>query len=102
MGLYDDAIMALIQDEVDNNGATREDIERVLDRVFGSKPTPIVFQVKVELTNNSPQARAAFEATFTEYLTEKDAPFLTDYGRGTWGGYEGPYVTSVDVTRLFQ
>lgn len=37
---------------------------------------------------------------FKEYLTGREAPFRCDYGPGAWGGYEGPFVRSVKVTRL--
>lgn len=35
MSLWDDAVQDYVQDEVDNNGAEREDFERVLNKVFG-------------------------------------------------------------------
>jgi len=61
------------------------------------------------------EARADMLEQFQDYLTSSEHPFLGDYGatvealqayraddedaeEPTWGGYEGPYVTSVQVT----
>lgn len=43
------------------------------------------------------EAEAEFAQLFTEYLTQTDGAFQTDYGPNAWGGYDGPTVTSVIV-----
>lgn len=37
------------------------------------------------------------ERIVREYLADDDCPFKDDYGQGAWGGYEGPFVTGVEV-----
>jgi len=39
------------------------------------------------------------EAQVKQYLTEPDYPFLEDYGVEAWGGYKGPVIHKVSVTR---
>lgn len=62
--------------------------------------------VKIAVTPSAGQsqeeAEDKFAVLFREYLTEPGAPFLTDYGAEAWGGYDGPYVSSVDVQRVAQ
>src|SRR5699024_3854828 len=56
-------------------------------------------------------AAATMATTFRDYLTQRDHPFWEDYGdtledihaahedgeHPSWGGYDGPFVTSVHV-----
>lgn len=43
------------------------------------------------------QARKEMAALFTEYLTNPDNPFLSDYGEDAWGGYDGPVAGRIRV-----
>ena len=36
----------------------------------------------------------------SEYLTSEEGPFHEDYAPGAWGGYDGPFVIGVEVTRM--
>lgn len=49
----------------------------------------------VKLTVDGDPERMA--ALLTDYLTNPENPFLTDYGVDAWGGWEGPFVTEVVV-----
>lgn len=46
------------------------------------------------------EAENQFYGLFSQYLTSKEDPFRTDYGPDAWGGYDGPFVKDVAVTRL--
>ncbi len=53
------------------------------------------FVVEVDLDRED----EGFEAAFVEYMTGIDFPFLGDYGPEAWGGYDGPKVIGVQVSR---
>ena len=53
------------------------------------------FVVEVEID----QEDEGFETNFVEYLTEEQNPFIGDYGPDAWGGYDGPKVVGVQVSR---
>lgn len=53
--------------------------------------------VTITIDSDEPEEVEDFIQQTREYLTEKDSPFLTDYGPGAWGGYTGPFVTAVSV-----
>lgn len=53
------------------------------------------FVVEIEID----QKDEGFETNFVEYLTGEDHPFIGDYGPEAWGGYDGPKVIGVQVSR---
>lgn len=65
----------------------------------------MTLSIKVDLTikpggrQTQKDAEAEFVALFSDYLTNKEGTFQTDYGPDAWGGYEGPTVTHVSVAR---
>lgn len=91
------------------------------DKTSNVAPVPENVRVKALVTltvapkeGQSPEEAAAEMLTlFTEYLTERESVFLSDYGTTaeelekyrsgkldeppTWGGYEGPFVLESKV-----
>lgn len=57
----------------------------------------VKFKLKPRKGQTKKDAKKEFTRLFQEYLSNKEGAFLNDYGPGTWGGYEGPFVTAVTV-----
>lgn len=62
----------------------------------------VVLTAKVTMTWESDQLSAAdtvseAKGIFRDYLTGPENPFRQDYGRGAFGGWNGPYVSDVSV-----
>lgn len=34
-----------------------------------------------------------------DYVTSEEAPLMFDYGPDAWGGWEGPFITNIEVER---
>lgn len=75
----------------------------------------LVVSLEVEPREGQTETEAAAEMAqvLAEYLTEADKPFFEDYGARaedleafrdvgespSWGGYEGPFATAVEVSQ---
>ena len=56
---------------------------------------PQTFTVEVTVTTDGDADE--MRSLLVSYLTQPDSPFISDYGPDAWGGYDGPFVTAVDV-----
>ena len=59
----------------------------------------VALAIRPGANQSQEDAEAEFTTLFREYLTNKEGAFQSDYGPDAWGGYEGPTVTAVTVTR---
>ena len=52
------------------------------------------YLITIEHTGDEPDA---LDNAITQHLALPHSPFIQDYKQGAWGGYDGPFVTTVTV-----
>lgn len=59
----------------------------------------VKLDIKPRKGQSQEDAETEFLTLFSQYLSFPQNPFMTDYGKDAWGGYDGPFVRSVEVTK---